>query len=221
MHIMRTFNGTGATVYLGLGFLPDWVKVFNHEITAPTWLEWNRGMRTLGPCGWLVEHVASGATITRCAGNAGIEPFYGRRLVTGDSATAYLRAHTIKDQRGQGTLGWIGNFIETVYANRTGYLDHGVPATVGVGSLLAVKEKGTGGVLKTVSITTCTNDGDASGELTLSDSVHSGEVLFLGPMYDLIAGTVGDQIPQGVAIMLNAFNVSADYMSIEAGTYDD
>lgn len=219
MHIMRTFNGTGATLSLGLGFLPDWVKVYNHEITAPTWLEWNRGMRTLGPCGWLVEHVSSGATITRCAGNAGIEPFYGTRLAA--NSAAYLRAHTVKDFRGQGTLGWIGNFTETVYANRTGYVNAGVPtAYVGVGSVIAIKERSTG-IIKTAVITTCANDGDASGELTLSDSVHSGEVYFLGPMYDLVGGLAGDQIPQGVTILLNAFNVSADYMSIEAGTYDD
>lgn len=221
MKIMRTFNGTGATVYLGIGFLPDRVKVYNHEITAPTWLEWNRGMKTLGPCGWLVEHVSSGATITRCAAAAGIVPFYGRKLVTGDSATAYLRPHVIRDFRGQGTLGWIGRFTETVYANRTGLVNAGVPTTyVGVGSTIAIKEDSTG-VIKRVSITTCTNDGDASGELTLSDSVHTGDVLFLGPMYDLIAGAVGDNIPQGVSIVLNAFNVSADYMAIEASTYDD
>lgn len=219
MHIMRTFNGTGATVYLGLGFVPDWVKVHNHEITAPTWLEWNRGMRTLGPCGWLVEHVASGATITRCPAAAGIVPFYGTKLA--ETSTAYLKAHANRDFRGQGSLGWIGKFTESVYASRTGYVEHGVPTTyVGVGSQMIVKERATG-ILKTVSITSITNDGDAAAELTLSDSVHSGDVMFLGPMYDLVAAAVGDKVPPGVAIVLNAFNVLNDYMSIEAGTYDD
>jgi hypothetical protein len=217
--ITRTFNGTGATVYLGIGFIPDFVKVYNHEITAPTWLEWNRGMRTLGPAGWLVEHVASGATITRCAAAAGIAMFYGTRLAA--VSTAYLRPHAIRDFRGQGTLGFIGNWTETVYANRTGYFSAGIPTTYcGVGSMVAIKERSTG-LLKKASITTLSNDGDASGEITLSDSVRTGEVYFLGPMYDLIGGSAGDQIPPGVSIVLNAFNVSADFMSIEAGTYDD
>lgn len=221
MRINRTFNGTGATVNLALGFIPDFVEICNNDITAPTMLKWNRGMRSLGTGGWLIEHVASGATITREAAGSGIIPFHGRRIVSGDTLSAYLKERAIKDQRGQGTLGWIGQFIESTYASRTGYLDHGVDTdVVGVGSILAVKERCTG-LMKKVVIIAITNDGDAASELTLSESVHSGEVYFLGPMYDLVAAAVGDQLSPGITLMLNAFNVSADYMSIEAGTYDD
>lgn len=219
MHIMRSFNGTGATVYLGLGFIPDWVKVYNHEITAPTFLEWNRGMRTLGPAGWITAHDSGGATIVRCAAGAGIAPFYGTRLTA--NSTAYLRPHAIRDFRGQGTLGFIDTWTLGHAANRTGSVNAGLQTTyVGVGSIVAIKETLTG-ITKKAAITGLTNDGDAANEITLSESIKSGEVLFVGPMFDLTGGSAGDKVPEGVMIALNTFNVANDFMTIEAGTYDD
>lgn len=42
--ITGSFNGTGAALFLGLGFLPDFVKVLNITSATLESIEWNKGM---------------------------------------------------------------------------------------------------------------------------------------------------------------------------------
>jgi len=227
MRIARTFNGTGATVYLGLGFIPDWVRAYNLESTLPIIIEWNRQMRAGSVEG--VNHAATTVAtspevtaadkITRLTAGTGISPFYGTVLAAG--STAYLRPHANPDFRYQGTLGAINKWTLDTAANRTGHVNAGVPTTyVGVGSRITIKES-TGGLIKSCGISAITNDGDAADELTLDIAVKTGEVLALGPMYDLIGGSAGDRIPAGICIANNTFNASGNIILIEAGTYED
>lgn len=221
MHIARIFNGTGATVYLGLGFVPDWVRAYNLESTLPLMIEWNRQMRAGSVEGvHIAHHATDGAQITRLAAGGGISPFLGTKLTA--NSTAYLRPHANPDFRFQGSLGDIKTWTLGNAGNRTGNVNAGVPTTyVGVGSRITVKENMTGGGIKTAVITAMTNDGDAANELTLSVAIKSGEILALGPMYDLIGGSAGDKIPAGICIANNTFNASGDIILIEAGTFDD
>ena len=41
LHAHGTFNGTGAALYFGIGFLPDWVKVQNLEDADVAVYFWN------------------------------------------------------------------------------------------------------------------------------------------------------------------------------------
>lgn len=219
MKIARTFNGTGATVNLGLGFLPDWVRAYNLESTVPLILEWSRQMRSGSVEGVLTTHADSGALITRLAAGAGISPFYGTVLAA--NSTANLRPHANPDFRYQGTLGGITTWTLDTAGNRTGHVNHGVPtASVGVGSRVTVKET-IGGLIKSCAISAITNDGDAADELTLDVAIKSGDLLALGPMYDLIGGSAGDRIPCGITIANNTFNASGNIILVEAGIYAD
>lgn len=219
MRISRTFNGTGATVNLGLGFIPDRVRVYNLESTVPLIADWNRNMRSGSPEGVLTTHAESGAQIARLAAGGGISPFYGTVLAA--ASTANLRPHANRDFRYQGTLGDIDTWTLDVTADRTGHFNKGVPTThVGVGSIVHVKETNSG-IIKQSAISAMTADGDASIDVTLDGAIKTGELVFLGPMYDLIGGSAGDRIPQGITITNNTLNASGNILLVEAWTDDD
>lgn len=227
MNIARTFNGTGATVYIGLGFVPDWVKLTNMESTLGWRIEWSRQMRAAACEGLSLkgtDHATTPAVngaliVSRLSFGGGVAPFFGTTLATASSA--YLRPHANPDFKDQGTLGRITDWTLDTLANRTGKLNAGVPTTyVGVGSRIRIQETGTGKI-KTALVTAMTNDGDATDELTLNLAIRSGKVLSLGPMYDFVGGAAGDKIPEGIIITNNTFNASGEIILIEAGTYDD
>lgn len=218
MIVSGTLNGTGASIYVGCGFIPDEVYVYNCEASTPIMGIWNRDMRTAEQIGG----VTIAAALARSTVGAGIAPYRGG-TVTASGNTAYVipfadaysgktnnlvAANTSSSTITTWTLGNSGN--------KTGNFNFGVNTTyVGEGSKVVIWDD----LTKTeyvVVMTALTNDGDAANEVTLSEAVPSGTVRFIGPMYDYIAAPADVVMPQGFSIDDTDLSVSGEYLSFTA-----
>lgn len=225
--ISGTFNGTGSAMYVGIGFIPD--KLVLQSLDASTDLytiTWARNFR--GPntsSGNISEGVLStNGTTSELGKGAGVRPYYGGDIITAAQATAglHLVPVTSKDMRNiSGNGGNITTWTLGSSSNFTGNWDNTCDTTyIGVGSRIVIKENVTG-VIKESHITALTSNGEAANEVTLADSINSGEILFLGRMYDYVAGTAGMVMPQGFVINeTSAFNQSGEVVYFEAELFN-
>ena len=202
-------DGTGAAIYVGLGFEPDYVKLWNCEVTNPVTVEWNSAMRTAEQIGGLAT-VSDGTQnlYGRLTEAAGIEKYLGGDVA--DGTETYLMNYA--DVLGQGDLSKTGDTIATAVtswtlgssANRTGNFNAGVNTSyVGIGSRVRVFDPLTKKTYESV-IMVLTNDGDAANEVELAYPIPSGEVTFIGPEFDYRAATSGLVMPAGFKIATTA-----------------
>ena len=217
------FNGTGAAVYIGIGFIPDWVKVWNGEDADVAMIIWNRNMLAIADIA-MGEVFATAAGITgdpRAVGDTGIVLYYGGELISATS-TVYLKPIPDSERnqiRNSSTGKRITTWTIDTSGSYTGHFDQGVNTTyVGEGSLVSVDGRLYG-------LHTITNDGDASDEVylfggSLGVYAPSGKVDFIGPMYDFIGCAAGDTTLQGFGLTATSVtNVSGELCCFEAGTY--
>ena len=208
-YVSGSFNGTGADLYIGIGFIPDFVRVWNCEASTSAVNEWNCNMRAADAAGGF----AIAAAATKVALAAGIAIYRGGTKLT-SASTVYLKKDPAPDKRASGTLGTISKWTLDTSGNRTGKFDYGCNTSyVGEGSKIRIDGKW-------YFITALTNDGDADDEVTLSEAAPTGNIEFISGMYDYIGGSTGDIIPAGFFIDSTAVcNVSGEYACFEAGTY--
>jgi len=223
MHnVSGTLDGTGAAIYLGLGFIPDAVKMYNLESTNPYLLDWNKNMRSAAQIG---GYVVDDATPARLAETAGIELYKGGDVVASGN-TAYLMPTA--DVIGQYNLARKGETITTEVskwvldtpASRTGSFDAGVNTSyVGIGSKVRVWNPLTR-LITEATIMVLTNDGDAADEVEFDIEVPSGDVMFIGPRFDYIAATAGMVTSAGLKIATTGnLNSSGETIMFEASQY--
>lgn len=215
-----TFNGTGAALYIGIGFIPDWVKIYNLEDADVAMLEWNINMmRSLEMSSGRLNYTAAGLVgDPRTVSDLGVVPYEGGEAIAAAS-TAYLkpiedkyRNQKFNQSTGLAITAWT---LDTS-ANRTGHVNAGLDTTyVGEGSLIQIDGKWYG-------VHAITNDGDATDELTLSRAAASGVVGFVSPMYDYIGCVAGDITKAGFGLTAtDVINVSGELCCFEAGMYSD
>jgi hypothetical protein len=215
------FNGTGAAVYLGIGFVPDWVTVYNMEDADVAKLEWNKNMlRTAEMTAGRLTHTAAGLLgDPRTVANLGVVPYRGGENIAAASTTRLVADRA--DKRDAGTLGTINRWTLGSAANRTGSFNAGCNTTyVGEGSEIVIREDVTRKLIK-CALVALTNDGDAANEVTLSEAVKGGEILFIGNMYDYVGAAAGTVMPDGFGITAtDVINVANEMCAFEAGTYE-
>ena len=228
--ISGTFNGTGAALYLGIGFLPDFVNIFNLEDSVLAALKWSKHCRSKEQEeGRLIQGITDTGTtglsnLTVLANGAGVAPYYG-----GDKMTAASTAYLVKDDLDyaknpkSGGTGKILTWAMDTPGSRTGHWDQGCDTTyVGEGSRMILRESVGNGKIYEVRITALTNDGNATDEVEISKNVGAGDVLRIGRMYDYAGAASGVVIPEGFAInATSVINVSGELCFFEAGTYDN
>lgn len=233
MRIGGKFNGTDATVYLCIGFIPDFVKVWNLEGTQRIVLEWNKYM--MGTLEVVEGIMITGATQTAAAAvkGGGIRQFFGNTvLTTADvGTTTYGHADNIyltldsKDYRyvtadsphGVGdaiaatidtwTLGSSSNFTGNFNASVTG-------GYIGEGSSICIDGRWYGIVALAAGY------GSAANAVTLSSSVASGKVQAISGMYTMRSLLAGETTKAGFVITNTTVNVANAICIYEAGTYD-
>jgi hypothetical protein len=227
MRIGGTFNGTGAAVYICCGFVPDFVKVWNCEGTQALQLEWNKNMRSVE-----IQEGVELATSTFAANlvSAGIARYYGGDTLTTTTAGTttygegvYLKRDD-KDYRyvTNSDLGIVGDAVAnnidtwTLYSAFTGHFNADVTGTyIGEGSTIIIDGK-----VYTITVLTAGN-GLSTNEVTLSATgVPSGQVQFIGGMYDYKPMVAGQVTPAGFLISDTTVNVNDALIAFEAGTYD-
>jgi len=215
--VSGTLNGTGADIYVGLGFVPDWVKMRSLETTDEEYQEWNRNMRSSEMFGGI--SIDDDGTISPVTIGVGIAEYLGGDYIAAAS-TVYLEKKS-DDQRAAGTGGVTSRWISDTPASRTGHFNNPINTTyVGEGSIVQIGREAAPGRDQAV-ILALSNDGDAADEVTLSKSLGTNEVLYLGPMYDYWGVPAGTIAKAGFFIdSTAAINTASDMLLFEAGTFD-
>jgi len=215
-----TLNATGADLYVGIGFVPDWVEIMSLETTDEERQYWDRNMRSTEMLGGI--SIDDDGTISPVTVGVGIAPYNGGDLITAAS-TVYIQRKR-NDQRSSGTGGVITSWVNDTPASFTGHFNNPVSTTyVGEGSIVKVGA-GVSGNSVTAIITALSNDGDAADEVTLynvnGSAVSSNQVLGITAMYDYWGVAANTVMSAGFFLdSTAAVNTSGDMVRFKAGTW--
>lgn len=219
MRISAVFNGTGAALTLGLGFIPDWVRLTNITAADAGVIDWHRKFGAANViAGGRTNADSTGIQLTARAGGAGIEINEGGNALAASSSANQILADLIEalagDMRNKtGTL--VDSWILDTAGNRTGHVNAGVSTTyIGAGTVLLINKK-------QYTIQAMSNDGDAANEITLDRAAPSGPITLATYMLGFGNAPVGQVMPAGIIIRETAIvNVSNERVLLEAGTDD-
>jgi hypothetical protein len=227
--ISGTFLGTGAALYLGLGFKPDFFRLENLEVgTNHYWLEWNRAMRAAecqdGVLAYLPLSAGSG-DINRLTVGTGIALYDGGDLISAAAATHKIldpEPNKLDANVASGAAA-ISTWTLGSAANRTGNWNAECNTSyVGEGSTILIRENATG-ALRETWVQAMSSNGDQANEVTLApvlpgSSIKSGVIEFLGGLYDYVNAPAGTVMPAGVYIADTTVN-AANRCFFIAGTW--
>ena len=241
--ITGTFNGTGADLFIGLGFVPDKVIVRDITTAAGPSLIWTKNMRIAAMTEGLLDTDGTTTLASQVAG-AGIQPYEGGiqltsalQTSTGFGEGVYLVKNTndwrygINSKPGpnQGSGDAVADTIDTwtldTAGNRTGHFNEDVTGDyIGAGSPIHI-ETGYGRIkiIEKLYIESLTaTQGEAADEVTLSRSVVAGRVRYIGAKYDYVPQVVGQTIFAGFKLsMTTPINVNDEVQYFEAYLFDD
>jgi len=239
--VAGTWNGTAADVYLCIGFVPDWVKIVNIEGTAQEQIEWSRMM--LRSDGTMIEGVQTTGdyVATELTAGNGILPYYGGDLLTSSNQTSTTYGEGVylgwdnKDYRylTNSALGIVGDAADadiTTWtlgssANRTGNFNSDVTGTyIGPGSKILIQRPqgaaNSGEVEEHAINTLAAGAGVSANEVTLSASMASGNVRFIGGKYSMAPIALNKTTLDGFRVSNTTVNVNDEIIMFEAGTYN-
>lgn len=225
------FNGTGATVYLCIGVIPDKFKIRALEDGDLAYLEWDRNMTRVAE---VLEGVvnAIGTTYidpTALTIGTGIVPYKGGDLLTTSNQTSVTYGEGVylgwdqKDYRvkpgdgGDSVSDLIDTWTLDTSANRTGHFNEDVTGTyIGEGSQIMID-----GVWYTVIAVTA-GQGEAADEVTLSQAAPNGSVQCITGKYGLKPLAVGSVTPKGIKLLATTLvNVNDEMQGFEAEMWDN
>ena len=242
MKVSYTFNGTGASLYLCLGFIPDYVRIISGEDADIAQIEWFRNPGCAEIARGLHFVGSSGATQqdARTVADTGIVVYDG-----GDELTAALQTSTAngegvylgvdgKDYRrstldtnnpGDVTGGDIVAWTLDTSANKTGNFGFDVVGTyIGEGSRIRVRSNLHGGSFPEYEamITALTaGQGLSADEVTLDRAIPSGKVLRISNKWDMKPIAIGEVTPAGILLeMTSVVNVNDESHIIIAEKFD-
>lgn len=233
MKICGTFNGTGAGVYLCLGFVPDLVHIQNFETSNDYEIHWNKNMWRSGECveGMQVHTGTTYRQITALTKGTGILPYYGGTVLDATAAGTttygegvYLKVDK-KDYRyvtsasphgvGDAVASTIDTWTLGSSTNYTGNFNADVTGTyMGEGSPICIDGKWY------VIIALTASQGISANEVTLSHPVNSGTVQFIGGMYTYAPMVSGETTRDGFYIANTTVNVNNALIGFEAEKWD-
>lgn len=232
MRVGGIFNGTGAGVYICLGFVPDWVHILNLENAELEQLRWNKSMqRTLEVVEgiYYVINDDNSQTVTEQTIGLGIIPYYGGEVLTSTMAgtTTYgegvylkrddldYRCYDGNKSPGDAVAVDIDTWTLDTAAANTGHFNEDVNGTyIGEGSQICIDGK-----WYTIVALTATQ-GEAADEVTLSHSVPSGTVHAITGKYGYKPMAANEVTKAGFYLANTTINVNDEMVSFEAGVYD-
>lgn len=231
--VSGAFNGTGAAVYLCLGFVPDWVRIYSSEDAEGAHLIWGRQFRAAESNNGSMRH-GTGQAITLYTAGLGIEPYEGGDLLTSANQTSTGYGEGVylgwdgTDYRQDSTYGYIDAVIDTwtltTSGTRKGKFNDDVPASgsrIGEGSEITIRETGSGITKKAIIEAVAAGAGKSDDEVTLSRAIASGEILRISGMYSLAPIAVGKTTPAGFKLNVTTdINVDGEIQYFEAAVHD-
>lgn len=231
MKVQHTFNGTGATVYLCLGFIPDYVRIISGGDPDVAQIEWfrnsacaeiARGLHFVGSSGAVQQDA-------RTVANGGVAIYDGGDLLSATNQTSTTYGEGVylgQDYRnmavsssdainpGQGDGANILRWTLDNSGNKTGHFDAPfltpTVAVVGIGSRIKIRPSRYAAFPEyDAMITAVSNNGDAANDITLDRAVPSGEVGRLTGRFTLSPLAIGSVTAPGVVVeMTSVLNVN-------------
>lgn len=231
MRIGGVFNGTGADVYLNIGFRPDMVRLWNLEGAGIIEVIWNKGMQRASE---VVEGVAytvadrQAAALTK--GNGLLTFIGGTILASADvGTTTYGEGVYLKPdyfdyrQVNNNSIGVVGDAATVAIdkwtlgsaSNYTGNFNSDVVGTyLGEGSPINIDGK----VYTIVSLSSAAGGG--ANEVTLSHNVPDGVIYSIHGMFDYKPMVAGESTKDGFLLSNTDINTNDEMVAFEAVKYD-
>lgn len=223
--VSGVFNGTGAAVYLCVGFIPSKVYLKNIENSTEYVIEWSvhnlRCQAGASAGGWLYTN----GIPAPLEAAAGVRQYEGGDLMTSSNQTdldygggVYL-GWDLKDYRADNSYGASSGAIDTWTFDGTlsGHWNVAKVASgakIGAGSKIVIKETASG-LVKEAGITAITSDGEASSEVTLSRAIKSGQILYVGGLYDMAPIALKKVTPAGILLSDTTLNYNDNTIYFE------
>jgi len=222
--VTGTFDGTGAAINVGIGFIPKRLKLWNvTETTLPlSYAEWMREFAGLADraqgTSMAFLNDGNGDALSYALG-AGIAPYAGG--VVGDNTEVYLIKDPHMNKCARGASDTEIN-LYTKYSGATGSLNAGfstvAPNIVGIGSEIWI-DSGTGA--KQYYISTCTAPGTTAGHITLNATVPTGTITYLGGRFTHVQCPPTHTMPAGFTINFTTGAINTDSEMIAFIAYGD
>lgn len=214
-----TFDGTGALVRVGIGFVPDKLTLYNNTDAEDQRLVWTRDFRVAAVVDGILYSGDDDADmdVTPLSTGVGVHPYMG-----GDIITTAAETHLVKDPA-PNKQGAIEKWTLDTSANRTGKFNiDSLPTGVAAGSRILIDAGTPGSIAQWYTIEAITSDGGQDDEVTLSYAAPSGDILFISGAFDYIAAAANVTMPQGFILAAHAtFAADSDQMAFEAEKWDD
>ena len=227
------FNGTGAALYVGCGFIPDEVEVRNVSATTCLVAKWSRMSRSLVQIEGVVE--TQGVSAAQAA-TAGIQPYIGGDVMTTANQTdvsygggIYIKRRLNHDYRGidpehtdiaAGALP-IDTWVLDNSSNRAGHFNTAVVGTyIGLGSEICIGDGNGKSAVWYVILSVSAGTGTGASAVVLNQAAPSGNIMHIGGMYDFSPVKIGDVCPAGFKINNTALNTNDNLMLFKATQYD-
>ena len=234
------FEGTGADIFVCIGFVPDWVNVVNVQGTA--WIEtkWSKHMAKKTAMVEGVSFTGDGTATEETIG-VGIRPYWGGDVLTStnQSDTTYGGGVYIerddKDYRyftdnaagisGDAATTTIDTWTLTTAASNAGNFNGDVTGTyIGPGSTIIIDVGVTKQQYETSIVTLTAGQGVTAGEVVLAYPVPTGKVRFIGGQMGYKPSAIGTTTKPGFWIDLTAasstLTANDEQCWFEAGTWD-
>jgi len=226
--VSYSFNGTGAAIYLCIGFVPDWVRIIAVEDADMARAEWMKTFSAAEANNGFVLNTYAGAGSSYTAG-LGVRPYWGGDEMTSTVQTSttygegvYLRPDLKTDYRlgaarnGDAVSDDITTWTLDTTANRTGHFNEDVTGTyIGEGSRIWIDGKWY--FIEAVTA----SQGEASDEVTLSYAAPSGTIQRISGMYDMLPIPLGEFSPPGIYLAATTLvNVNDEINVLVAGAFD-
>jgi hypothetical protein len=226
--VSGVFNGTGAAVYLCVGFVPRKVYLKNVENSTELVLEWTdanlRCQAGASAGGWLYTNGIPAPVIA----SAGVRQYEGGDLMTSanQTSTAYgdgiFLGLDLKDYRADNSYGASSGVIDTWTFDGTLSGHWNVAAVssgarIGAGSRILIREDSSG-LVKEAGITAISNQGAAASEVTLSRLIGNGSIAYIGGLYDMAPLALKKVAPAGILLSDTTLNANDNtiYFEMEA-----
>lgn len=222
MRVVRgSFQGTGAALYLGIGFIPKQFRMWN--ISDGTVLyqlhDWTKDMRRtikgFDGHSMLGQADMADGNASDVASGSGVSIYRGGDV--GNGTETYLIADPEPDKRAKGAGVAIDTWTLGSSTNKTGNWNDvcslTYPNTCGVGSLIVIDGK-------EYTVYAITSNGEQANEVTLDAAAPNGRIGFLGGLYTHVQCPATLTMPPGMYIPETAaFNVDGEMVIFEA--YDE
>ena len=230
------FHGTGADLYLQLGNIPTFFKMWGIEEGTPDILEWCPEMAADDLAVEGVFYPKGGGAIEDYAFGEGVSPYYGGEVLTttNQPSTTYGGASVDfieiddKDYRyytdvdagisGDASSETISTWTLDTAGTPSGHFNGDVVGTyINDGSRIRIKSTDNKHVYEAFIVASALSaSGGAANEVTLSWAVPSGTVEYIGGRYGCVATAVGKVSKPGLLINDTSINVSGAMVAFMA-----